>query len=50
MTRRPRVFIGCSVPSIEVAEALQLLLEYSANCQIWNQGVMVLSTSTLETW
>jgi predicted nucleotide-binding protein len=48
MTKRPRVFIGCSVPGLSVAQALQLLLEYSANCQVWNQSVMNLSTSTLE--
>jgi predicted nucleotide-binding protein len=48
MERRPKVFIGCSVPALEIAEALQLLLEHSANCQIWSQGVMQLSTSTLD--
>ena len=48
MATRPKVFIGCSTPGLAVAEALQLLLERSANCQVWNQGVMQLSTSTLD--
>jgi predicted nucleotide-binding protein len=46
--RRPKVFIGSSVPGLDIAEALQFLLEHSANCQIWSQGVMELSTSTLD--
>lgn len=48
MANRPKTFIGCSVPGLDVAEALQLLLEHSANCQVWNQGVMDLSTATLD--
>ena len=48
MTTRPKVFIGCSVPGLDVAGALQALLEHSANCQIWNQGLMRLSTTTLD--
>jgi predicted nucleotide-binding protein len=48
MVNRPKVFIGCSTHGLGVAEALQLLLEHSANCQIWNQGVMDLSTSILD--
>jgi predicted nucleotide-binding protein len=48
MERRPKVFIGCSVSGLDIAEALQFLLEHSANCQIWNQGVMELGTSTLD--
>jgi predicted nucleotide-binding protein len=48
MAKRPKVFVGCSIPGLGVAQALQLLLEYSANCQIWNQGVMDLGTSTLD--
>jgi predicted nucleotide-binding protein len=48
MTARPKVFIGCSVPGLDVAGALQMLLEHSANCQIWNQGLIRLSTTTLD--
>lgn len=44
MANRPNVFVGCSTHGLGVAEALQLLLERFANCKIWNQGVMDLST------
>ena len=48
MASRPKVFIGCSTHGLEVAGALQLLLEHSANCQIWNQGLMDLSASIFD--
>jgi predicted nucleotide-binding protein len=48
VTTKPKVFIGCSVPGLKVAGALQVLLDHSAECQIWNQGLMRLSTTTLE--
>ena len=48
MATRPKVFIGCSTHGLSVAEALQLLLDQFADCQIWNQGVMDLSTTIFD--
>lgn len=45
---RPRVFIGSSTSSLEVAKALQANLDVVAACTIWTQGVFGLSVSNID--
>lgn len=45
---RPAVFVGSSKESLEIAKALQVLLEPVAEAEIWNQGIFPLSSGTLE--
>jgi ADP-ribose pyrophosphatase YjhB (NUDIX family) len=44
----PRVLIGSSSEALSVAQALQAELDRWADCTIWNQGVMALSRTVLE--
>jgi predicted nucleotide-binding protein len=46
---KPTVFIGCSTEGTQYAKIIQLQLEGSVHCAIWNQGVFGLSMGTLET-
>jgi predicted nucleotide-binding protein len=48
-TKRPRVFIGCSVEGLASAKIIQLNLSHNAEPDIWHQGVFGLSAGTLET-
>jgi hypothetical protein len=47
--RKPRVFIGSSTQGLPVANAVQVLLQYEFEVEVWNQGtVFGLGTATLE--
>lgn len=48
LAKRPPVFIGSSREGHDIAEALQLGLDYVAECKPWSQGVFELSKGTLE--
>ena len=49
MPRKPFIFIGSSSEGLKFAEAIQLNLNDSCECQIWHQGLFGLSDGTLET-
>jgi hypothetical protein len=44
---KPRLFIGSSTESLEIANAVQANLDHDATITIWNQGVFNLSSETL---
>ena len=44
---KPQIFIASSVEGVNVAYAAQELLEYSAECTVWNQGVFNPSSYTI---
>jgi hypothetical protein len=46
--KRSSLFIGSSSEGIEIAKALQVLLEHSCEVVLWSQGVFGLSQGTLE--
>ncbi len=48
MNRRPSMFIGSSTEGLDVAKALQLALDRTADVELWTQGVFDLSFSYLE--
>ena len=47
MKSMPRIFIASSTEGLEIAYALQELLQYSAECTVWDQDVFVPSSNTL---
>ena len=46
--RRPSVFVGSSTEGLNIAKAVQVLLDLSCEVTIWSQGVFGLSHGTLE--
>lgn len=45
---RPRVFVGSSTEGLTVAYTLQVLLDFDAEVEIWNQGTFEPGGTTLE--
>ena len=45
---KPRLFIGSSLESVNIAYALQQNLHHSAEVTVWNQGVFQLSITAVE--
>lgn len=48
MDRKPRIFIGSSVESIPIADAINENLDHSAEVTIWRNGTFELSSTTIE--
>lgn len=44
---KPRLFIGSSVESLEIAYALQEALDFDVEATVWTQGIFELSKATL---
>ncbi len=45
---KPKVFIGSSVESLKIANAIQSHLDYTCETTVWKDGIFELSESTLE--
>jgi hypothetical protein len=48
MSKRPNIFIGSSVESLEVAYAIQAQLEHTTDPTVWTQGIFNFSKTTIE--
>ncbi|SFN06177.1 Predicted nucleotide-binding protein containing TIR-like domain-containing protein [Chryseobacterium oleae] len=45
---KPKIFIGSSVESLEIANNLQVLLEHQSTPTVWSQGIFELNSSALD--
>lgn len=48
MNRKPRIFIGSSVESLPIADAVNLNLDHQAEVTIWRNGTFELSSNTID--
>ncbi len=48
MSRKPRLFIGSSSESLDVADAVNLNLDHKAEVTIWRNGTFDLSSNTID--
>jgi len=48
MDRKPRIFIGSSVESLTIADAVNLNLDHQAEVTIWRNGTFELSSNTID--
>lgn len=48
MSRKPRIFIGSSSESLDVADAVNLNLDHKAEVTIWRNGTFDLSSNTID--
>ncbi|APX91966.1 hypothetical protein BWR19_02830 [Halomonas sp. 1513] len=48
MNRKPRIFIGSSSESLDVADAVNLNLDHKAEVTIWRNGTFDLSSNTID--
>ncbi|MCW5198859.1 nucleotide-binding protein [Desulfobulbus sp. F4] len=47
-SRKPRIFIGSSVESLPVADAVNVNLDHQAEVTIWRNGTFDLSSNTID--
>jgi len=48
MERKPRLFIGCSTESLNIADAINENLDHSCEVTIWRNGTFKLSNNTID--
>ncbi|MFD2999870.1 TIR domain-containing protein [Pontibacter toksunensis] len=48
MERKPRLFIGCSTESLDIADAINANLDHSYEVTIWRNGTFKLANSTID--
>jgi len=48
MQRKPRLFIGSSVESLDIADAVNLNLDHQTEVTIWRNGTFELSNNTID--
>lgn len=48
MSRKPRIFIGSSAESLDIADAINLNLDHKAEVTIWRNGTFDLSSNTID--